>query len=140
MEDRQDRKQVKVIDRRWLTPEGEAREGIDLTPPEPEQQPEPSAAAPQPPEPQQPSPLEAVRAALPSQVLLDTVDFLAQYAMAFLTGQVSGVPRNPDAARLYIDMLAVVQERARAHASLQEAKVLDDVLYQLRLQLVATSR
>ncbi|HPW54893.1 MAG: DUF1844 domain-containing protein [Thermoanaerobaculaceae bacterium] len=140
MEDRPDRKQVKVIDRRWLTPEGEARHDVDLSPPEPPQPAELPAPIPPPPEPPQPSPREAGHAALPSQVLLDTVDFLAQYAMAFLTGQVPGVPRNPDAARLFLDMLAVVQERARAHASLQEAKVLDDVLYQLRLQLVATSR
>lgn len=139
MEDGQNRKQVKVIDRRWLTPEGDAREGVDFREPRPEE-PAASAATPPPPALEPPAPPPAVPAALPSQVLLDTVDFLAQYAMALLTGQVPGVPRNPDAARLFIDLLAVVQERTRPHASLQEAKVLDDVLYQLRLQLVATSR
>lgn len=140
MESRHDRKQVKVIDRRWLTPEGETRGDSEPRLPEPAPQASPPADAAQPPAPEAPPAPQAVRAVLPSQVLLDTVDFLAQYAMAFLTGQVAGVPRDLDAARLYIDLLAVVQERARAHASLQEAKVLDDVLYQLRLQLVAASR
>ncbi|HPC84537.1 MAG TPA: DUF1844 domain-containing protein [Thermoanaerobaculaceae bacterium] len=140
MGDEHDRKQVKVIDRRWLTPEGEAREGGELSPPEPSAAPEPSAPAPAPPDPQPPRPAAAAQVALPSQVLLETVDFLAQCAMAFITGQLPGIPRDPDAARLYIDMLATVQERTRLHVSPQEAKVLDDVLYQLRLQAVATNR
>lgn len=141
MSEQDDRKRVKVIDRRWLTADGETRDEAELPPPEVVRPTEPLAPGPAEPEPPGVgADQEAARSALPPQALLDTVDFLAQYAMAFLTGQVPGVPRDPTAARLYIDLLTVVQERTRASASLQEAKVLDDVLYQLRLQLVATTR
>lgn len=134
----QDSRQVKVIDRRRFTSDGEARTDIDF--PEPSEPPVEEAAAPVAvPEPAPPV-ADPPLAAIPSQILLDTVDFLAQVSMAFLTGQVPGVPRNPEAARLYVDLLAEVKERTRTSASLQEAKVLDDVLYQLRLQLVATTR
>lgn len=129
---------MKVIDRRWFTSDGEARTDIDFPEPGPAPVEEPVAPVAEPtPTPPVDSPPPAT---LPSQILLDTVDFLAQVSMAFLTGQVPGVPRNPEAARLYIDLLAEVKERTRTSASLQEAKVLDDVLYQLRLQLVATTR
>lgn len=138
MDEQQNRKRVKVIDRRSFNSEGETRPEAELPPPEPTRSsdPPPQLAS------EEPSPptLTPPPAALPSQALLDTVDFLAQYAMAFLTGQVAGVPRSADAARLYIDLLNHVRERTRTTASLQEAKVLDDVLYQLRLQLVAASR
>lgn len=138
MNDQSGEKRVKVIDRRWFTPEGEARPDSELPPPEPSRSSEPPPLAPS----EEPSPatLGPPPAALPSQALLDTVDFLAQYAMAFLTGQVPGVPRSSEAARLYIDLLNHVRERTRTTASLQEAKVLDDVLHQLRLQLVAAAR
>ncbi|HNX51139.1 MAG TPA: DUF1844 domain-containing protein [Thermoanaerobaculaceae bacterium] len=134
----QEPRQVKVIDRRRFTSAGEARTDIDF----PEPSPSPVEAVPAPsadPEPAAPE-IGAPAAAVPSQILLDTVDFLAQVAVAFLSGQVPGVPRDAEAARLYIDLLAQVQERTRTSASLQEAKVLDDVLYQLRLQLVASTR
>jgi hypothetical protein len=136
--DEQDSRQVKVVDRRRFTSQGEPRTDIDF--PEPISAPAQDAVVPAvEPEPALPA-NEVSFAMLPSQILLDTVDFLAQVAMAFLTGQVPGVPRNAEAARLYIDLLAEVRERTLASASLQEAKVLDDVLYQLRLELVATTR
>ena len=136
--ERQDPRQVKVFDRRRFTSEGEARTDIDFPEPSPAPGADTVAMATEP----EPAPAasKVPVATLPSQILLDTIDFLAQVAMAFLTGQVPGVARDAEAARLYIDLLAEVRERTRASASLQEAKVLDDVLYQLRLQLVATTR
>jgi hypothetical protein len=148
---------VKVVDRRWFTSEGELREPISSwaepaaeTTPAPTEaaSPEPDALQPQTPEPEEagqpeaapPGPEGPPKANLPSRALLDIVDFLAQYAMAFLTGQVAGLPRDPGAARLFIDLLTTVQERTSGQASLQEAKVLEDVLYQLRLQFMASAR
>jgi hypothetical protein len=153
------RERVRVVDRRWFTSEGELREPLPESPeevalPEPEPEPEPTqadtheiespsadveAGSSTPDEPAA-KPEKPPTVSLPSRALLDIVDFLAQYAMAFLTGQVPGVARDPEAARLFIELLTTVQERTSGRASLQEAKVLEDVLYQLRLQYMATSR
>lgn len=125
---------VKVIDRRWFTAEGELRDGGSV----PEPAPAPSPVAPE--APSAPAPPPVVEAApeggptvkLPSGVLLELVDVLTQYAMAFLTGQIPGVDRDPAAARLFIDLLSEVQSRTEGNLSPQETKVLDDVLFQLR--------
>jgi hypothetical protein len=151
------RERVRVVDRRWFNSDGELREPL----PESVEGVEPPESAPEPAtevapdiqsssdlrEAEQPvaeepaaSPDKPPRVNLPSRAMLDIVDFLAQYAMAFLTGQVPGVARDPDAARLFIDLLTTVQERTSGRAALQEAKVLEDVLYQLRLQYMASSR
>lgn len=127
---------VKVIDRRWLDAEGELREGVSF----PEHAPDPAPAAaeaPESPAPTESAPVQPGAAALPpvglpAGVLLELVDVLTQYAMAFLTGQVPGVGRDPEAARLFIDLLTEVQRRTAGKLSPQEAKVLDDVLFQLR--------
>jgi hypothetical protein len=126
---------VRVIDRRWFSPEGELKDPIPASPVDtgtepptmPEPDPPPTAPAPELPPP--------VR--LPQRAVLDVVDFLAQYAMAFLTGQVPELGRDPQAARLFIDLLAEVQKRTQGQLSAQEAKVLDDVLYQLRAQYIS---
>ena len=140
MTDQMDRERVKVVDRRWFTPEGELKEPLPPMPAEPETTTEAFVPATQPVEPELPPVIPVVRpkAKLPSQVLLDVVDFLVQHAMAFLTGQVPGLPRDPDAARLFADLLIEVKERTSGQVSLQEAKVLDDVLSQLRLHLAAS--
>lgn len=139
-EDRSERK-VKVVDRRWLTPDGDPKEPI---PPVVEDPQEPSHATP-PPEPapnrhasEKSEPVSALPSVrLPQRAFLDLVDMLSQYAMAFLSGQVPGLDRDPAAARLFIDLLAEVQSRTQGTLSPQEAKVLDDVLFQLRSYYIA---
>ncbi|MEW6335958.1 MAG: DUF1844 domain-containing protein [Acidobacteriota bacterium] len=131
---------VKVVDRRWLTPEGEPKEPI----PPIVDHPAPTHASP-PPEPAPSDPIPAKAEAvsggdavrLPQRAFLDLVDMLSQYAMALLSGQVPGLDRDPAAARLFIDLLAEVQSRTQGTLSPQEAKVLDDVLFQLRSYYIA---
>jgi len=127
---------VKVIDRRWFDAKGELRDGVSIpertSDPSPVAMEAPEAPAPAPPPPVQPSAEDSASVSLPGGVLLELVDVLTQYAMAFLTGQVSGVGRDPGAARLFIDLLTEVQRRTAGNVSPQEAKVLDDVLFQLR--------
>lgn len=124
---------VKVVDRRWLTPDGDPKEPIPAvvegpSPAAPPPDPAPSERAPEKSEPASAGP--PVR--LPQRAFLDLVDMLSQYAMAFLSGQVPGLDRDPGAARLFIDLLAEVHSRTQGTLSPQEAKVLDDVLFQLR--------
>lgn len=134
---------VKVVDRRWFTVEGDLKEPTDP----------PAAAAPSPPEPPPPPPpappaarpddvreKPAARPSSPSAVgFLDVVDFLAQQAAALLSGQIPGRGRDPETARFFIEMLAVVQGKTTGQLSDEEARYLDDVLYQLRSLFVAAT-
>jgi len=125
---------VKVVDRRWFDAEGEPREGVSIPEPLPPPPPATPAAteAPAAPPTDEPVAVSQTPVKLPAGVLLELVDVLTQYAMAFLTGQVPGVNRDTAAARLFIDLLSEVQKRTEGNLSPQETKVLDDVLFQLR--------
>lgn len=130
---------VKVVDRRWLTSEGDlkdsrATEAPSVPPPPPE-------PAPPPAQPTVSSEPEAVPAPAPSGVgFLDLVDFLAQQTAALLSGQIPGRGRDPETARFFIDLLGVVQEKTAGQVSTEEASYVEDVLYQLRSLFVAATR
>jgi Domain of unknown function (DUF1844) len=134
---------VKVIDRRWFTNEGELKEPLS---PEDTQArtstPERAAPSPaaEPPEKPEPTP-ESAQVELPAEVgLLHLVDFLAQQAMVFLSGQVPGRGRDLEAARFFIDLLAVLKVKTIGRATLEESNHLEDVLYQLRSLYLAATR
>jgi hypothetical protein len=126
---------VRVVDRRWFSADGELK---DPAPPEPTAPPPPSPPAPAPTDsqgtpdsPDQP----------PSKVgFLDLVDFLAQQAVALLSGQVQGRGRDPGTARFFIDLLGVVQEKTAGQLAPEENRYLEDILYQLRSLFVAATR
>lgn len=137
---------VKVIDRRWFTTEGDLRE-----PPSPSETAEPrpaaQAAPPTPPPPAREEPEPDPKAERPADVrlpsdigFLDLVDFLAQQAMAFLSGQVPGHGRDPATARFFVDLLGVVQDKTAGQLNAQESRYLEDILYQLRSLYVAATR
>jgi len=137
---------VKVVDRRWFTTEGDLREPLPERPPA-EAPAAPQPAGEQPPddvaEPASPARDEGPEASLHvpgAPGFLELVDTLAQPAVAFLSGQVPGRGKDLTAARFYIDLLAVLEEKTRGRLSLEEKNVLDDVLYQLRSLYVAASR
>ena len=125
---------VRVVDRRRFTAEGEAiapEEEPVPAPPPPARDESSVAAA----DPAAPAP------ALPTAVgFLDLVDFLAQQAAALLSGQIPGRGRDPQTARFFIDLLAVVQEKTAGQLSIEEVRYLEDVLFQLRSLFVAATR
>ncbi len=140
---------VKVVDRRWFNADGELKEPAEPASPS---SPAPPPTAPAPPNPP-PAPHTEVRApdtgvedaaeagGPPSEVgLLDLVDFLAQQAVALLSGQVPGRGRDPAMARFFIDLLGVVKERTAGQLTPEETRYLEDVLYQLRSLFVAARR
>lgn len=138
-------KTVKVVDRRWLTAEGELRE----PPAEPHPAPVPPAFAgatpdPAPPatqrEEETPRDLEAAASFSRDLSLVDLVDALAQPAAALLSGQLPGRGRDLDGARYYIDLLGVLRSRLGTSLSAEESRYLDDVLFQLRALFVAATR
>ena len=126
---------VKVVDRRRFTVDGDEIEQAAKAGPAPatEEPPPigPPHAAEKPPAPAPP---------LPAIGFLDLVDFLAQQAAASLSGQIPGRGRDPQTARFFIDLLAVVQEKTAGQLSGEEARYLEDVLYQLRSLFVAATR
>lgn len=138
-------KKVKVVDRRWFTPEGELRE-LPPEPPSPSPQPPPAAPPPAEPNPTAARQEEAASAfrrtagLAPELSLVDLVDALAQPAAALLSGQVPGRGRDLEGARYYIDLLGVLRNRLGTPLSAEEARYLDDVLFQLRSLFVAATR
>jgi hypothetical protein len=126
---------MKVVDRRRFTVDGEEVEPAATagSAPATEEPPaiSPPPAAEKPPEPASPPPAIG---------FLDLVDFLAQQAAALLSGQIPGRGREPQTARFFIDLLAVVQEKTAGQLSGEEARYLEDVLYQLRSLFVAATR
>lgn len=157
---------IRVIDRRWFTADGELREPLPAVPdeaasmvhrgapdaavasrdftdapeetgsPSPPEAPLPSAEA----SPDEPE-AGGVDLRLASGVgFMDLVDALVQPAYALLTGQLSGGSPNLEGARHYIDLLEVLGNKTRGRLSVQEAKVLDDALYQMRSLYLAATR
>ncbi len=126
---------MKVVDRRRFTVDGEEVEPPPMAAPAPATEGPPSVSPPpaveKPPEPALPAPAIG---------FLDLVDFLAQQAAALLSGQIPGRGRDPQTARFFIDLLAVVQEKTAGQLSEEEARYLEDVLYQLRSLFVAATR
>ncbi len=152
---------VKVIDRRWLDADGTPKEPLPISPtvattapaskpaaPQPTQAPRSEVAAPPPtqappiapPTAAQETTSEAAEAPPHEAGFLDLVDFLAQQAVALLSGQVPGRGRDPATARFFIDLLGVLQEKTAGRLGREEAGYLEDVLYQLRSLFLAATR
>jgi Domain of unknown function (DUF1844) len=141
---------VRVVDRRWFTAEGELKDsGAPAAAPSPtaatpRAEPAPSPPAATPPTGSQTTPAAPSAAGkdeAPSEVgFLDLVDFLAQQAVALLSGQIPGRGRDPVMARFFIDLLGVVQEKTSGQLAPEETRYLEDVLFQLRSLFVAATR
>jgi hypothetical protein len=147
-------KKVKVVDRRWLTPEGDLRDLPEEPTPAassaaPADLQAPAVSATQPPDQADlagesgestapPRPNQRSLSVGPG--LLDLVDVLAQQAMVLLSGQVPGRGRDAESGRIFVDLLGVLKEKTAGNRTLEETNYLDDVLYQLRSLYVSASR
>jgi hypothetical protein len=147
----EEKKPFTVSDRRHFTPEGEARtaDAEVLAPPTPTGPPEPS------PEPARSSVAEPTRS---SRALGDEppggherprLDFTGllislgtQAAMLLGGGDPAegGPPPDPEGARAFIDLLEVLKEKTQGRRTPEEDQVLEDLLYQLRMEFVARSQ
>jgi len=133
----------KVTDRRQFTLEGEIREE------EPQQ---PAQAQQPPPKEQQPPQASQEKAAsqIPLQDSSQAMDFasfllsLATTGMVHLgeipepsTGQKS---EDLEGARQMIDILSILKEKTEGNLSGEEAKLLDSLLYELRMKFMSKSK
>ncbi len=133
MSDNPPERKVRVIDRRSFTAEGELKPETELPPPERPAAP-PTTATP---------PAEEARSTPPQgrgPGFFELVDFFAQQVVLLLSEQAQSRGADRDAARYLIDLLAVVEEKARGQLSAEEKRYIDDALYQLRTLFVAAIR
>ena len=152
-------KDIKVTDKRIFTAEGELKdefrfleEAASRPAPEPQPAPRaepsrpadsPRAAAPPPgPAHEEPSPrleLPGTPPGFGAPSFYDLVAILAEPVAIYLgdaelpDGQTH---ENLEMARLHIDLLDVLRQKTAGHLTAQEATVLEDVLYRLRLRYV----
>lgn len=154
-----EKKEIKVTDKRMFTPEGELREEYRFlgekstsaaveaeTAPAP---PTPPAAEIRPEPPQREAPREpnaAPRMDLPATPpelggpsFFDLVAILAEPIPIYLGD--AALPDGQDAtnlemARLHIDLLAILRQKTAGNLTAQEAAFLEDLLYRLRVRYV----
>jgi len=120
---------IKVVDRRWFTDDGDPRPDRPVT-----AQAAARASAP-------PPPAAAANATAPatSREFVELVAMLAQQAELMLIGA-EGLPPHPDEARHLIDCLGALEAKTRGNLSLEESRILTNVLYQLRSSFVQGQR
>lgn len=132
----------RVVDRRPFTSEGERvpgqleeeRYSREPEPPvRPQPAPPPSAEA----EPEASIPEESERFAM----LVSYLSTTAMFQLGLLPGP-SGdyIPADLTNGRRTIDLLEVLQEKTRGNLTKQEAKLLDEVLYELRMTFVEVQK
>ncbi len=146
----EEEKQIRVVDRRMFTPEGELRPGFEgearEEPPQPPPAtPPPSANVEAPKETRAPSHEEPPPAAAPEEEggLLEIIRSLGTtaYAALGLVPDPSGARRrDPAVARQMIDWLAVLEQKTRGNLTFEETDLLTRVLYELRMAYVEVMR
>lgn len=141
----EEEREVKVVDRRRFTESGDLKRDAP-EPPEPEA-PKEKERGETPPGPDEPPSKERSTSATdrsddpPAVMNVDfrhLVDFLAQQAAIVLQGA-EGIPANPKQARLFIDLLDVLQDKTKNNLTSEEEALLRDVLFQLRTACVNLS-
>ena len=132
-EEKENSSGFKVVDRRSWTSEGDRREA-----PEPE-----APAAVPPPQPERPSAapdLSGGAKSLDMPGIETIISYLSTTAL-FQLGLLAGpggehIPPDLENARRTIDMLEVLQQKTRGNLSENEAQLLEEVLYEMRMSFV----
>ncbi|MDH3254901.1 MAG: DUF1844 domain-containing protein [Acidobacteriota bacterium] len=132
-------REIRVTDRRMFTPDGELRSPESFEQHADEHSPPLQGAEREESAPRMASAPRASPGDLPSPGFADLVSFLAEPIALFL-GDVElpegDSAENLELARFHIDLLGVLQEKTKNSVSKDEAAVLDDLLYGLRMRYV----
>jgi hypothetical protein len=125
----------KVVDRRGFSADGTRRSGeAEVAPPKVEPTPPPAARAP---EPAKPAP-EAMQ---DFETLVSYLSTTAMYQLALLPGpDGERVPPDPFSARRTIDLLEVLQKKTRGNLTVEENRLLEEVLYELRMSYLEVEK
>ena len=129
----------KVVDRRTFSPSGERREEVRREAPQPETPPPTREAR------TSRSKLEPLDDSGGDPAGFDTlVSYLTTTAM-FQLGALAGpggerIPSDLPNARRTIDLLEILQQKTQGNLSSEEARFLDDALYELRLAFLEVEK
>lgn len=129
-ESKSKRPKIKVVDRRKFNADGDPLD-TDVSTPEPERPaspPEDPVVASEAPPAEAPAAGQRGRS---SHQFLELVTMLAAQAELFLVGA-EDLPAQPAEAKRLIDYLGVLEEKTAGNLSAEEAKLLSNVVYQLR--------
>jgi hypothetical protein len=126
----EDKKPFTVTDRRHFNPEGESRPEAEVAP---ETKPEPEAEAGGIEDDDQGGPM--IPTDLPGLIVM----FATQASMLLAPAAEDGPP-DVEGARAFIGLLEMLQEKTRGNRTPEEDRLLEDVLYQLRMAFVAQRR
>jgi hypothetical protein len=140
-------KGFRVVDRRRFTSEGQIRPGAEREDPKPIAAEPPRAAAPAR-EPAAAAPREAPqgRRAPPQQQQRGGIDFL-QFVASLATNALSALgalpegygppmPQNPEIAREYIEIIAMLQQKTQGNLTAEEEQTITRLLSDLKMQFV----
>jgi hypothetical protein len=130
-EDKKGPEDFKVVDRRSFSTDGSRLETEGTEKPNPEEEGRSAAAGAD-----QAEPSPAV-APVGFHTLVSYLATTAMFQLGLLAGP-SGekIPLDLANARRTLDLLGILQEKTRGNLSTEEAQLLDDVLYELRLSFI----
>jgi hypothetical protein len=143
--DTEEGKGFKVVDRRRFTPEGELK--ADAAPDRPRATAPTVAASPKPAAPAKPG--EKARPPDPQGPVpeIDFMTFVASLATNALAamgalpeGRAHGMPVDPQMAREYIDIIAMLQLKTRGNLDQQEEQAMQRLITELRMHYVEFTR
>lgn len=138
-EEEREKRGFRVVDRRRFTEDGETR---DDAPAEPEPAPAPKAEKPAAaaPSPQEKAPKEDIPEPSGRIDFISFIASLATNAMAALgalpEAQSQGMPRNPELAREYIDIISMLHYKTQGNLSPQEAAAMTRITSDLKMAYV----
>lgn len=140
----EEKKPFTVSDRRHFTPEGEAR-AVEESPREAPPVPRPEPASPRPTSPAPPPTPSAADEHPPAYPLDFTgllISLATQAAMLLGGGNPAegGPPPDPEGARAFISLLEILQDKTEGRRTPEEDQVLEDLLYQLRMEYVTRTQ
>jgi hypothetical protein len=140
LEEKPESSGFKVVDRRSFTTEGnrvpgQAEKEEWKQEPEPGVSPPPQATPPAEPEP------EMAEASERFAMLVSYLSTTAMFQLGLLPGPGGEyIPSDLANASRTIDLLEVLQEKTRSNLTSQETKLLDDVLYELRMTFLEVQK
>ncbi|MEP6993220.1 MAG: DUF1844 domain-containing protein [Acidobacteriota bacterium] len=141
----EEEKPIRVVDRRMFTPEGDLRPGYEAeereepVKPPPLQPPPPAAAPPKPtrtPASDGPASPAAVGEEGGLLEIIRSLGTTAYAALGMVPDPTGARRRDPAVARQMIDWLAVLEQKTRGNATVEESDLLARVLYELRMAFV----
>ena len=138
-EDKNEPSGFKVVDRRTFSVDGTRREGAQEDVKKSESDFPPSRARGIPSEPEREEAFEEGAAGF--DTLVSYLSTTAMFQLGLLPGPGDeGIPADLVNARRTIDLLEVLQQKTQGNLTADEAKLLDDILYELRLSFVEVEK